>query len=267
MNSSTLSPHQMRQRDIDEAIDYDLSQVQEQATAHQLRLIVIEEAIAIDLVLRAAEEATPHALRQRAIEEALLHDERLLAEEAPDAHALRMRAIEEFIANDKKLSAEEPVSAHALRMRAIADATASDLVLLADEEGIAPNFVLVADGKARAQEDMLRHIEENFQASAPIPEKYAFAKPEGKKSESAKQAPQHARLAQRTALAYWGSATTNQNPSDQTSSGNRFDTTVQMPAREKRPQPFDPGLQVASLNASNNSRKILHSFVEKQATG
>ncbi|MBA3991996.1 MAG: hypothetical protein C0469_00620 [Cyanobacteria bacterium DS2.3.42] len=256
----------MRQRDIDEAIEFDLSQVQEQETAHQLRLIVIEEAIAIDLVLRAAEEATPHALRQRAIEEALAHDEKLLAEEVPDAHALRMRAIEEFIANDKKLSAEEPASAHALRMRAIADATASDLVLLADEEGIAPNFVLVVDGKARAQDDLLRHIEENFQASAPVPEKYVFAKPEGKKSVSPKQSPQHACLAQRTALAYWGSPAP-QNPTDQTGSANRFDTTVQMPAREKRLQPFEPGLEVASLNAANNSRKILHSYVEKQAAG
>ncbi len=61
MNSSTLSPHQMRQRDIDEAIENDLFEVQEQAIAHQLRRIVIEEAIAIDLVLSAA-ETPPHML-------------------------------------------------------------------------------------------------------------------------------------------------------------------------------------------------------------
>jgi hypothetical protein len=193
----------------------------------------------------------------------LAHDSRLLAEEEPDAHALRMRAIEDFIANDKKLSAQEPVSAHALRMRAIADATASDLLLLAKEEGDRPNFVLVADQKAKAQEEMLRNIEENFQASAPIPEKYVFAKPEMKKAEPSKQAPQHACLAQRTALAYWGNAT-HQNASDQTSSAGKFDTTIQMTARE-RVQPFEPGLQVASLNSANNSRKILHSYVEKKA--
>jgi hypothetical protein len=190
-NTPTL--HELRLLAIEEAMADDLVQLEEQAKAHNARLLAIEEAGANDKVLQTGEQASAHDLRLVAIEEAVANDKVLLTGEQAEGIDLMLLA---------------PLrSAHDLRLLRIKEATANDLVEWAAEKSEAIDLMRLA-GECSEQDLMLRDIELNFQPTTPMPlpnpvqERYDPAA----RNLGSTQEPQHARIAQHSALAYWANS-------------------------------------------------------------
>jgi len=284
MNKPTTL-HELRLLAIEEAMADDLVQLDEQAKAHNARLLAIEEAGANDKVLQTGEQASAHGLRLVAIEEAMANDKVLQAGEQPSAHDLRLVAIEQASAHDKVLLTGEQASAHDLRLVAIEEATANDLRLLAIEEEATANDLVewaavYSDEKSEAidlmagecseQDLMLLDIELNFQPTTPMPlpnpvqERYDPAA----RNLGSTQEPQHARIAQQSALAYW--ANSHMTGNDQSSSAGKFESSACMIQQgdEIRKLRSKHDIDTPSTNFRKYQRGIIESYAkEKEKRG